>query len=120
MAIGIVAKDKFGHVRWMWRSRVGAVSAMEAEMNRDLITMLLAKFRTHHYFLVEGDKAIMDALAKNGACSDWSCTPLFNRILSLSDWFSECVFKWVHRACNDELIGYANGLCARLILAFVC
>lgn len=87
----------------MWRGRVYARSAMEAEMLRVLLAVQLGKFRNHQFILVEGDnKTILESLEAGRRCPNLSFLPLYERILKLWIGFSSIDLAWVQRVCNTR------------------
>lgn len=106
--VGPIAKHSGGGVVWMWRSKVSAALAIEAELKGYLHALLVAKFRGVSEVIVEGDnRLLLDCLKFSRPCPIWFLEVYFQNILLLFPFFSRASFNWVRRESNSA----AHALC---------
>ena len=91
--MGIITRDEHGDPKWMWRSKISAVSVADAELQAVCLALRLAKLKNLNRFWVEGDnKKIMVSLASKKKCPYWPLIPLFKSVLEVSSFFISVSF----------------------------
>ena len=101
-AIAVVARDHKGEVLKVWARSTPTCSPLRVEASAILWAIQLAKVEKWPQIVIEGDaKNCFDPLSSSPTAPDWSISNTVSSILSLREFFLNCIFNWVKRECNS-------------------